>query len=66
MAMNLALEELSEGSDSPPQVGGGPIDELAAHGYGIHKYLSFARSGSRAVEVTATSPRDRSMLRSSW
>ena len=48
--MNLALEKLSEGSDSPPQVGGGPIDELAAHGYGIHKYLSFARSGSRAIE----------------
>ena len=46
----LALEDLDEGSDSPPQVGGGPIDELAAYGYSVHKFLSFTPMGSPAVE----------------
>ena len=36
MRATIAFESLEDGDNSPPQVGGGPIDQLAAHGYSVH------------------------------
>ena len=58
IAMNLALEKLSEGSDSPLQVGVGPIDELAAYDYSVvHKSCHSLALAHEPSRVTATSPR---------
>ena len=44
----LALEALDSGANSPPQVGGGPIDVLTAFGLSIHRQLSFYSEGPSA------------------
>ena len=50
MAVALRSESLDSGSNSPPQVGGGPIDELTAHGHGVHRQLDFV-SGDGAITL---------------
>ena len=48
VAMAHALDSLDGGSNSPPQVGGGPIDELTAFGISVHRQLSFVSTSPLA------------------
>ena len=48
VAMAHALDSLDGGSNSPPQVGGRPIDEYTAFGISVHRQLSFISSSAEA------------------
>ena len=56
MGAAIALEHLDSGSNSPPQVGGGLIDELTSFGYATHRLASFSDVSEHAVRDRALSP----------